>query len=406
MKKLENIIAENLLRFGVKNLSESNIKRLMILEQEEAGKEKSLTKRINFASGMHSAEKGNVTGVLGPELQAMQDFLIANKGSIVNINLSASESQVTNYDGETNPKTPLAIGDLSKKRYATIETYMKQWLQGLLDQGIITEMPNITASEPLRGTTEYVRGQDNPADPKYTAEQWLEVTLSVSALPFNELDFDKAKASTNRNSQSTWNQYNAQALFYYKSYAAAAVLNKDVNSLPGALLTMNNIFQLRTEIVSNLGKFVLPAFKMTIKPDGGQSVDVWIMDKGKPVGTPNDTTLANNTDGAILYKANVANSYTLVNPFAVGTPEYKNAWIFAWWYINHSYPADWNYISNKPTDINFDELKNLLGAKGDNKIFETSIALQDQWWKRYSTGWYNGVLKRLMAEKSAEDTEE
>jgi hypothetical protein len=234
----------------------------------------------------------------------------------------------------------------------------------------------------------------------------LEVTLKVNALPFNELDFDKAKSSTNRNSESTWNKYNAQALFYYKSYAAAAVLNVSADTLPGSLLTMNTFFRLRTQIVSNLGKFVLPEFTMTIKPDGGQSVDVWIIDKGIGVGTPNDQTLAENTDGAILYKANVANSYSLLNPFAPGTEEYKNAWIFAWWYINHGYPADWNYISNKPTDINFDELKNLLSDKGDNKIFETSIAKQDQWWKRYHTNWYNGVLKRLMAEKSAEDTEE
>ena len=34
MKKLEQLIAENLLRFGVKNLSENDIQHLKLLEQE------------------------------------------------------------------------------------------------------------------------------------------------------------------------------------------------------------------------------------------------------------------------------------------------------------------------------------------------------------------------------------
>jgi hypothetical protein len=399
MKNLQNILLENILRYGVKNLSERDIQRLSLLEQET--QEKSLTKRINFPSGKHSAQQGNIAGVLGPQLKEMQDFLVANKGSVVEIILSSSESQVPNYDTEVNPKKKLAIGELSKMRYATIETYMTQWLQGLQKQGIITQMPKIIPMQPVIGKTAWnpppnatpEQVKQLAASTQYTDEQWLEVTLKVvsadsSTTPVPE--FERVSTSTNRNSEATWNAYNAQALFYYKSYAAAAVLNKDVNSLPGALLTMNRVFTLKEGIT--LENFNLPAFSMTIA--GGSPVPLVIMPNGTAVGNPDNNILQDNRNSAVKYTAFVGESYTLTpNKFQPGTPEYKNAWIFAYWYIINSYPDDWNYISNKPNDIDFNALQGILYDNQKSKVFTTSYALQDKWWKIYDAEWYKVLVE-------------
>lgn len=398
MKNLQNILLENMRRLGVKNLTKTDIQRLTLLEQET--KEKSLTKRINFPSGMHSAQRGNVSGILGPQLQEMQDFLVANKGAVVEIILSSSESQVTNYDGETNPKTPLKPGQLSQMRYKTIETYMTQWLQGLLQQGIITNMPVIKQETPIIAGPEWkvIPGEtpeqtrNRARSDQYTQHQWLQVTLKVVATSDEDIPLEVlATTSTTRNEESTYNRYNAQALFYFKSYAAAAALNRDPNSLPGALLTMNRYFELRESI--SLPKFKLPAFKMSI--DGGTPVPVLIMPDEAQVGKPDSNVLLDNRKQLMKYTAYVGNSYKLIPPFQPGTPEYKNAWIFAYWYIMSIYPNDWQYISNKPKDIDFTVLQKKLTNNQKTKVFDATPALQEAWWKQYDINWYKGELDRV-----------
>jgi len=353
MKNLQNILLENLLRFGVKNLSENDIQRLKLLEQET--KEQSLTKRITFESGMHSAEKGNVAGILAPELQTMQDFLIANKGSVVEIVLSSSESQVTNYDGETKPKTPLEIGELSEKRYNTIETYMTQWLQGLQQQGIITTIPKIVRTPSLRGNTAYTPGVDDPKDEKYKQEQWLEVTLKVVAESRPEIIEAFATVVTRRSPKSALNNFNA-TLFYNLSVGPAAVLNVDPDSLPGAFLTMNTVLTTVTDIT--LGDFKLPAFGAKIVADSPQFV--------KLVTLPGSNAKLNkNLEGSgdwDEYTAEISPTYSIEVSFAEGTPEYNNVWLFIYYYIMKSFPKDWNYISNKPTTVDFKVLGNLTNV--------------------------------------------
>jgi hypothetical protein len=350
MKNLQNILLENMLRYGVKNLSDNDINRLKLLEQET--KEQSLTKRINFASGMHSAEKGNVAGVLGPQLQTMQEFLVANKGSVVEIVLSSSESQVTNYDGETNPKTPLTVGQLSEKRYNTIEAYMTQWLQGLQQQGVITTIPKFVRIPSQIGATPYKQGVDDPRDPKYTAEQWLEVTLKVVA--DTKPNFTEAFDTiiTRRQPNSATSNFNA-TLFYNLSVAPAAVLNVDPNTLPGAFLTMNTVFNTANDI--NLGDFKLPKFGATIVADSPKAVPLVVLPNGV-------STLNKHKEGTgewLEYTAQISPTYSINVPFKQGTPEFNNAWLFMYYYIMKSFPKDWNYISNKPTTVDFKVLGNI-----------------------------------------------
>ena len=353
MKNLQNILLENMLRYGVKNLTERDIQRLTLLEQET--QEKSLTKRINFQSGMHSAEKGNVAGVLGPQLQTMQEFLVANKGSVVEIVLSSSESQVTNYDGETNPKTPLTIGQLSEKRYNTIEAYMTQWLQGLQQQGVITAIPKFVRIPSQIGATPYKQGVDDPRDPKYTAEQWLEVTLKVVAdtKPNFTETFDTIV--TRREPNSATSNFNA-TLFYNLSVAPAAVLNVDPNTLPGAFLTMNTVFNTANDI--NLGDFKLPKFGATIVADSPKPVPLVVLPNG--VSTINKHK--EGTGAWLEYTAQISATYSINVPFKEGTAEYNNAWLFMYYYIMKSFPKDWNYISNKPTTVDFKVLGNITNV--------------------------------------------
>lgn len=383
MKKLENIIAENLLRFGVKNLTEYDIKRLTLIEQET--KEASLTKRINFPSGMHSAQKGNIAGVLGPQLKEMQDFLVANKGSVVEIILSSSESQVPNYDAETTPKTKLEIGQLSKMRYSTIETYMNQWLQGLQQQGIITQLPKIIATEPQRGSTPWTPPKGATpeqikklaADPKYTAEQWLEVTLKVVATNTTTNDQPQTEIlnlfnQTNRTANAALSDFNA-SMFYNYSVAPAAVLNVNPQTLPGSTLTMNRVIQTRMEITNP--KYKLPKITANIIPNGGTVVNLLIL----PSGINNPKTMITNNQPWTKWEARIANSYSIeIKGVVENSLEFENAWAFVYWYIKNTFPSDWNYISNVPKNIDFQKFDKLNLIP--NKKADSSIENQQKWW--------------------------
>jgi hypothetical protein len=379
MKNLQNILLENILRYGVKNLSESDIQRLSLLEQET--QEKILKKRITFPSGMHSAQKGNVAGVLGNELKAMQDFLVANKGSVVEIILSSSESQVPNYDAETNPKTKLQPGQLSKMRYATIETYMTQWLQGLVQQGIITQMPKIIPTQPVIGKTawnppanatpEQVR--QLAASTQYTNEQWLEVTLKVvsdtSDIPVNEF----GNVVTYREPAAALNNFNA-SLFYNASVGPAAVLQVNPTSLPGALLTMNTKVGTRTAI--NLTNFKLPVFEAKIVADSPNEVPlVYIPTKGGGI-----EQYKINQGTWQQWSARISNTYSIIVPFEEGTPGFKNAWLFIYFYIMSGYPTDWNFISNKPANIDFSLIRNVKNVSPT--VADSSLAYQQRTWSQ------------------------
>jgi hypothetical protein len=316
-------------------------------------------------------------------LKEMQDFLVANKGSVVEIILSSSESQVPNYDAETTPKTKLEIGQLSKMRYTTIETYMNQWLQGLQQQGIITQLPKIIATEPQRGSTPWMPPKGATpeqikklaADPKYTAEQWLEVTLKVVA---KDTSIEPLFSSITTYRESIAAEPKGQpfnpSVFYNYSVAPAAVLNKDPKSLPGALLTMNTVIgtgkELRTKTAA------IGPFKTIIQPNGGQKVPLVILGSAGSLAAriKNDTTTNWKS-----WTATIANSYSLIVPFEPGSKEYELAWLFLYWYIKNTFPADWEYIDNKP-NINYERvpgISSLNVPKNDSRL-----STQQQLWSK------------------------
>lgn len=356
--------------------------------------EKSLTKRVNFPSGYHSAAASKLDVIMAPQLKEIETFLVTNKGQVIQIELAAGESQVPNYDAETKPqKTKLNPGDLSLKRYATIKTYMTTWLEGLKTAGTIAALPEFKESTPVIGTTpwappanstpEQIKALAN--DPKYTAEQYLQVTLRVVATkgPDFEDSFTKVAQQTNRSAYSALSNYNT-ALFYNYSVAPAAVLGKDPATLPGALLTMNRLFEAR--IPMQIAETTVPRFKVMITPNGGQTVKLLCLPSG--IKTPERVA---QSGGWEEWYAEIAPSYNLTVGFKEGTPQFKYAWMFIYWYINSSFPADWKYIANKPAGVDFNALNKMQSIA--NYKNDSSLQNQQTQWAKVIDGmpmktWY------------------
>lgn len=341
---------------------------------------KSLTKRVNFPTGLHSAAKANLDQILTPSLADIEKFLKETKGQVIQIELFGSESAVPNYDNEVVPKAKLAAGELSKKRISTIKTFMNTWLDGLISKGIITQKPefketvyNQPASEwnpPAGATAEQIKAL--ASQEKYTKEQYLEVRLSVlgkiettTTLIKPDETFEtglkKAFTKSSRTPGATANDFN-KSIFYNYSVAPGAVLGKtmdEIKKMPGAMLTMNdgiNIGTISSKLIN------LPEFKFEFVPNGGEKVK----------------TVRSNDERHTAY---VADSYSIKIPsFKEGTQEWKWAWMVAHWYIVRSFPQDWNFISNKPGNVDWTFIGKALNLEGTPPNQSTSLEAQAKLW--------------------------
>jgi len=212
-----------LMNFDSKKFNENTTSLDRLLEQkiitdklnEDVDTIPSINKTIEFAPGFYRL-KGTYTGKsgtkwswsvedsLGTELQKIKDFLTKNpSGYIVNVNLSAGESQIPNVDREQNSKR-VPPGHLSKNRMNTIKTYIENVFNTWVEEGIIKEKMRFNVSDPEIGKTKWV-GQpfcpqkDRGDDPEgykcgngyrkssnyeslkdlYTSEQFLNVSITV-----------------------------------------------------------------------------------------------------------------------------------------------------------------------------------------------------------------------------------
>lgn len=407
---MKNILAENLLRFRAKNVSESDLIKLF----EAATTVPPLVKRIVFPSGKWSAAGGNVDALLQPNLEEMKTWLSTNKGYIIDVVLSASESYVPNRNGEVTPPTLLAAKELSKMRLATLKTYITGWLTGLQKNGVISKMPEIISKEPVtQGPKWAPPAGSTPAQistlansQQYTNYQYCEVTLKV--LQDNiELPFGQVKLATNRSKYAAITPFN-KTIFYNWSYAAAAVkgggLLSDGRKLPGSLLTMNREIILTTPIDDpKFPNFKLPQFTTTIVPSGGETYKV--ICEGSGTGTE-VLTVPFDSRKWVAWDAFIAPKYTLRIPFKEGTPEHKNAWLWLFWYIKTNHAPDWDYI-DAPQFINFREELPSISAKADMTPSQVATLQQTMWSKtgltnpdgtgaNATTGkWYANAVKKF-----------
>lgn len=380
------------------SLHESATKNFYILSEQLTDKETiNLTKRVEFPSGMHSSAKVNLNNLI--DLTEIEDFLKKYPNNEIIIKLKSSESQVPNNDNEVTPKKRLNPGDLSKMRYQTIQTFMTQWLNGLVSKGIISQLPEFVSSQPIIDTTtpwnpspELTSSQISALakDPKYTKHQFVEITVEVvgkikpSGKTF--INFDDEQVETKRTPSASKNQYNT-ALFYNYSYAPAAVLGmsqSEAESLPGALLTMNR----ELDILTPIKKLNLSPFKIKIIPNGGQTVSVIILKQ------MNGNEVPTSPKSWSPWNSYVTDSYTLEVPFPSDSKEFQSAWLFIYWYIKKGFPSDWNFISNKPENIDWSLVDRGL-LSGGKQIQNSSVETQKKIWSLYPMDWYTKMVQKV-----------
>jgi len=374
------------------SLHESATKNLyLVSEQNTAEPEKdsiSLTKRVEFPSGFHSSSAVNLETLI--DLSKIEEFLKKYKDKKIVIKLKSSESQVPNNDNEVTPKKRLNPGDLSKMRYQTIQTFMTEWLNGLVSKGIISQVPKFINTEPHIDTTTPWDPKSSPKDPKYTKHQFVEIEVNAEGQiePKKTLTPEFQKVETSRTEYSTTNNYNT-ALFYNYSYAPGAVLGmsqSEAESLPGALLTMNREFVLDTPAP----KLNIPSFPIKITPNGGQTVPVIVLKQKKGNEVPDSPNYW------IKWNAYVSDSYTLEIPFPKDSKEFQSAWLFMYFYINspNSFPQDWKFIANKPENVDWNLVDVELQSGGEQKYSKT-IATQKDVWSKYPMDWYANMVKKV-----------
>ena len=107
-------------------------------------------------------------------------FLSENKDAFSTVKITASESQVKNYDREiTDKDVPLEPGELSRRRAETMYNFMLKQFQTLVTQGVINKVPIFERPfETKIGETEWKSGMSTN-NPKYNEERYVTAEISL-----------------------------------------------------------------------------------------------------------------------------------------------------------------------------------------------------------------------------------
>lgn len=140
---------------------------------EETNTLPSINQSVVFGAGRYDKDgKGggvvwDVEKTLQPPLTQIKNFLTKNPtGFIVNVILSAGESQIPNVDRTVggNPAPRVKPGFLSKKRMGTLENYIQQVFNSWLKEGVIKDKIKFIKKEPEIGKTPWVTQPFCPKD--------------------------------------------------------------------------------------------------------------------------------------------------------------------------------------------------------------------------------------------------
>jgi hypothetical protein len=200
-----------------------------------------------FKNGKWMQLNPETTSKLDKEIGDAIKFLSENKGQIGSIQITASESQVPNYDQE--PKSPgygktLPVLELSRRRANTMKKYMMASLQGALDAGIISQLPEFTEPILLQGKTKY--DDKNPRNPKHDEERYVKVDVSLKAedkpqdIPPKETPPDCARDMKIRiyyDPKEHGNSHTCNSSVY-EVYVNDVLVNRDGDSKP--YISLNN----------------------------------------------------------------------------------------------------------------------------------------------------------------------
>ena len=138
---------------------------------EETNTLPSINQSVVFGAG-HYDMKGKRGGVtwdvektLQPPLTQIKNFLTKNPtGFIVNVILSAGESQIPNVDRTAGGDPHVKPGHLSTKRMGVLENYIQQVFNSWLKEGVIKDKINFIKKEPEIGKTPWVTQPFCPKD--------------------------------------------------------------------------------------------------------------------------------------------------------------------------------------------------------------------------------------------------
>ena len=170
------------------HLSESQVKKLindykLVNEQSVGFNPVTKTETVNFSSvwraGYWKMTSKQVQN-LNNQMKVVQNFLSKNPQTKLTIQVEAGESKVTNADNESGGKT-VPEGYLSNKRGDSMVSYLNNFFKKLENAGMSFTYPAIPKAKTILGSTPYVRGKDNPKDPKYTPEQFVRLKVTASA---------------------------------------------------------------------------------------------------------------------------------------------------------------------------------------------------------------------------------
>ena len=155
--------------------------------------------------------------------------------------------------------------------------------------------------------------------------------------------------------------------------------------MPGALLTMNREFFCLTPIK----EINLSSFTMKIVPNGGQKVPVVVLNN-----TGGMAKIPTSPKNWFKWTAYVSDSYNLEVPFPSDSKEFQSAWQFIYWYIKKGFPLDWNFIANKPENVDWNSIESELQSSGQ-QIQDSSIETQKKIWSLYPMDWYAKMVKKV-----------
>ena len=153
----------------------------LLTEATTGDNEVLITADSTFAAGKYSQLSEEGITELTTGLENASNWLTTNKGSMIYVQVVASESQLTNYDYEQDPKVAVPPKFLSRQRAKTLTRYLKQYFKTLVDRKTINEIPIFETPKLLIGKTKYTKGQTvTPAlRAQYNAEQSVAVELKL-----------------------------------------------------------------------------------------------------------------------------------------------------------------------------------------------------------------------------------
>lgn len=134
-----------------------------------------------FANGKWKNLKSEAQVEFDSDWKNVTEFLKKwnRPGFIIEVYIEASESRVTNYDREVEPKVFLKPGVLSQRRADTLKNILNAKFDELLKDGVISKKPIIERVDVKIGKTPYVRGKSDPKAAVYDKERYVMYTLKA-----------------------------------------------------------------------------------------------------------------------------------------------------------------------------------------------------------------------------------